>query len=125
MANEITITGGLSASKGGAVIATGTKTKLITMTGDDIYCATQAVGTSHEALTIPAEIGTIGRLFIFNMDATNFITVAIGADMTNTFAKIRAGEFISLQPYTATTGPALRVLADTASVNIMVAATEL
>lgn len=121
MANELTITGGISASKGGAVIATGTKTKLITMTGNDMFCGTQEVGTSHEALNVPAEIGTIGWLYIYNTDATNFIEVAIGSDMTNTFAKIPAGCFISLMPSSST----IRVKADTAAVTVMVAITEL
>lgn len=120
MANEIQIVAGLSASKGGANIATGTKTKLLTMAGDDMYQATQNVGTAHEALLLPAEIGTLGALMIYNMDTTNYLELAVGADMTNKIAKIRPGAFCLLEPPSAT----LRVAANTAAVNILVAAVE-
>ena len=83
MANEITQTVGLAASKGGSVINPGTMTKLLTMTGDDMtqYTVTSATATAT-AFTWGSITGAPVAVMIKNLDATNYVEIAGTVDGT-------------------------------------------
>lgn len=82
MANEITQVVSLLASKSGASINTvgssGSATKQYDMTGADMASGTMNVGTTDEAIPIPADIATCKLLYLKNLDATNYIEFSYG-----------------------------------------------
>lgn len=102
MANEITTSVSLSASKGGASVASGTKSKNFDMTGADMQQGTQLVGyAADEEIVINADVGTEGVVMITNLDAANPIELSYdtGANFAAyKFAKVRAGQSILFQP---------------------------
>ena len=61
----------------------------VTMTGTDFLLDTQEIGTSDESIT-EGEIGTLGWVIIYNLDATNYVEVGLTASYT---VKLLAGEF--------------------------------
>jgi hypothetical protein len=104
MANEITISASLVASKGGASISSGTLSKQIDMTGIDMETATQAVGTSNEQLAIHADIATPLDILIKNLDATNYVEIFRDNADAQLIAKLTPGAFcfcpgINVKPY--------------------------
>lgn len=123
MANEITLSTSLTASKGGASVTSGTSSKSLTMTGGDMYQATQSIPTSANGevvafgdITQPA-----GQVLIKNLDAANFVTFALGdTGMSSPFAKLRAGCSMLFEPVAA----AIYCKADTGAVVIQVTAVE-
>jgi hypothetical protein len=120
MANEITATASLSASKGGASI-NNSGSKVADMAGDQMIGNVQAVGTAAEALNV-GDVSTIGYVYLKNMDATNFVEVALdSAVSTQIFAKLLPGDVTLVKAKTAT----MYVKADTAGVNLFVGAAEL
>jgi hypothetical protein len=120
MANEITIAATLSATKNGATV-TSTASALVTMTGDEMLTNVQNVGTSAEAVTV-TDLDTAGYAFFKNMDATNFLELALDSSVsTQVFAKLFPGQF-ALLPLKTTT---IYAKADTAGVNLLVTACEL
>lgn len=81
MANEISITAKLNASKGGASATNLTSTDTLDMTGVNISSDVQDVGTSYETISTGG-VNTTGSdywVLIYNMDATNFMTVSFDA----------------------------------------------
>lgn len=81
MANEISITAKLNVSKGGASATNLTSTDTLDMTGVNISSDVQDVGTSYETISTGG-VDTTGSdywVLIYNMDATNFITVSFNA----------------------------------------------
>jgi hypothetical protein len=125
MANEITAVVSLSASKSGASINTvgssGSATKQYDMTGADMASGTANIGTSDEALPIPADIATCKALFIKNLDATNYVEFSYGTG--GSFAavvRIDPGMSVLFRP-TSTT---CYVKANTAACDIFWAAVE-
>jgi hypothetical protein len=120
MANEITISATLSASKNGAQV-TSTASTLVSMSGDEMLTNVQNVGTSAEAVTV-ADLDTAGYAFFKNMDATNFVEIALdSAVSTQVFCKLLAGEFSLIKLKTTT----IYAKADTGAVNLLVTACEL
>lgn len=125
MANEITAVCSLSASKGGASINTvgssGSATKQFDMTGADMASGTMNVGTTDEALPIPADIATCKMLFIKNLDATNYVefSYATGGSFVAR-VRIDPGASVMFRP-TSTT---CYVQANTAACDIFWAAVE-
>ena len=73
MANEITITGSLTGSKGSAGISSGSVSKSFDMAGDDFQTITQTIATTETTLTPSTGIGTEGAFMIRNLDTANFI----------------------------------------------------
>lgn len=93
-----------------------------TLTGDHARGTVQDIGfAAHEALDIPAEIGTPGWFYVQNQDADNFVQV--GIDNAGTFAP-----FMSLLPGEAQVvrlaTDALYAKADTAAVKLYFFITE-
>jgi hypothetical protein len=89
MANELNVGITLSFSKGGARV-TRAFTDSITVSGNVGQQAVQTVGTSEEALTAHSDIGTIGYVFLHNMDSTNY--VEFGRTTGVYTIKLQAGE---------------------------------
>jgi len=89
MANEITLNLQLDYSKSGAVLKR-TVSMNVTVTGDSLTHGVQSVGTSEEALTISADIGTPGYTFLKNLDATNYIEVGSTTGVYD--IRLKAGE---------------------------------
>lgn len=119
MANEITASASLRASKGGATI-TLSGTVLVDMTGADLYQATQEIGTGAETVSFGDITGAPAYVYVENLDTTNY--VEFGGDVGLTVFKLRlnAGECMVLHLDSAT----LYAKADTAAVNIFVGAAE-
>ena len=120
MANEISLSVGFSASKGGVTVRAPSGGITRNMAGTEMISNVQSVGTSAEALQL-GDVTTIGYLVVKNLDATNFVEI----DSANTFdkfpQKLLAGDQVVLRPQTAT----IHVKANTAAVDIAVTAVEL
>ena len=120
MANEIIASASLGSSKNGANISANA-TKTADMAGDQMIGTVQIIGTAAEAISL-GDVSTIGYIFLKNMDATNFVQIALDSGVsTAIFAKLLAGDITLVKAATAT----LYAKADTANVNLLVAATEL
>lgn len=114
MANEKTLTLKYTATKGGASITTGTLTDEWTMTGADMATGTQAVGTSVEVATIPADISYPADVLVKNLDATNFVNVYVDSGGSYQCSKLLPGTACMLTGIAAI--PYLK--ADTASCQV-------
>ena len=89
MAGELKNTGRLTFSKAGADYSvTGSST--IDVTGFNAIKATKQLSTSDYNFD-KGNVGTIGRVFVLNLDTTN--NVIVGADGTNYPIKIKPGSF--------------------------------
>ena len=120
MANELGIIVQLKWAKGGVALSHST-TSTRDMTGAVLYQNVQAIGTSTEQITLPADLaGVPGMIVLKNLDATNFIEIGLdsASPMTQKFAKLLPGQIIPIPPSTAT----LYAKADTAACNLLVMA---
>lgn len=101
MANEIALVGSLSVNRNGANTVASASAS-ITQTGTDYGLRTQNVGTAAELID-KGDIGTVGYLFIKNLDPTNYVELALDSGATQIFAKLLPGEFAIIptrqQPY--------------------------
>lgn len=120
MANEITMTAGLSASKGGAVVNPGTQTKLLTMAGSNMVQYTFPLTTSATAVSFTGITGVPAGVLIKNNDSTNYIEVGGDSGLTVFKLKLLAGEFVLLTPSSAT----MYYKANTATCQVFVVAVE-
>ena len=103
MANEISHTTSLTASKAGVSVA-GSATKINDMAGDQMVTIVQIIGTAAEALTL-TDVATLGFLRVRNMDPTNYVQIATDASVsTGIFARLLPGQslLIPTEPTTAT-----------------------
>lgn len=91
MAQEITVIAGLAFSKGSSSQEFGPLRKLIDMAGEGAVWHRQTIGTSAEAVTIPADIASAGWCIVVNRDDENFVNFRIGSGGSN-FAKLLPGE---------------------------------
>jgi hypothetical protein len=114
MADEKTITLKYTATKGGASITTGTLTDTWNMGGADMATGTQAVGTSVEVATIPADISYPADVIVKNLDSTNFVNVYTDSGGTSQCSKLLPGTLCYLAGISAI--PYLK--ADTASCQV-------
>lgn len=119
MANEIAVSFALSASKGGATISLA-KSKSLDMVGTDMGQMTQQIGTSAEVIAFGDIAMPTAYLAITNLDATNFVELALDSGMVNKFAKLLPGAFCLFPPCTS----AIYAKADTAAVTVQVGAME-
>ncbi len=121
MANEISVSASLAASKGGADVST-SQSLSIDMNGEDMIDGTQVVGTSAELLNLGDITAPPAYVQVKNLDASNFILLSADANFTanvSAFAKLLPGG-IALFP------PACNVYAraDTSPVRIACTAVE-
>lgn len=118
MADEITTTIQIRAAKAGASLSFASS-KNNNMAGAVIYQNTQAIGTSTEQITLPADLsGTPSFLVLKNLDTTNYVEVGLNTPVTQIFAKLTAGQSLLIPCGTAT----YYALANTAACNVMVIA---
>jgi len=124
MANEITASAQLSASKNGVTLNNSVSLTVQAskdMAGDQMTQNVQIIGTSAEALDV-GDVSTIGYVLIKNLDSTNFVELALDSGVsTQKFAKLRAGDFAVFPASTAT----IYAKADTSPCNCLVMAIEL
>lgn len=103
MANEISITVGMACTKDELVIKESTTTVRRDMAGTHAASIVQDIGTTYEALDIPAELATLGYCYLKNVDATNYIE--IGRDVGAAFygvIRLKPGD-IALVRFSAAT----------------------
>jgi hypothetical protein len=91
MASEITLAGLLRFSKGGSADELGLNA-LADMSGAEFTRFRQAVGTSEEALNLPADISSPYWVFLINRDATNFIKFRFATGTTE-YIKVLPNKF--------------------------------
>jgi hypothetical protein len=107
-----------------AAISSGTLSKAVTAAAEDVYTATQSIGTSSEILLIPAEIaaGSAGVILIKNTDTSNYVEFAFTNPAVPGASTIRidAGCFAMLPKPSA----ALYGIANTSAVVVQVWAVE-
>lgn len=96
MANEITKSVALAVSKGGAAIASGTKSETQDMTGGDVYTGTQTIDTTAGALAWGECDTPCGSLAIANNSTADTVT------LTATTIILRPGDVCLFQPGTST-----------------------
>ena len=121
MANEISATCNISATKGGATV-TASNSVSATMSGDQMITNVQIIGTASEAILL-GDVTTLGYIYFKNMDATNFVSISVLATAVaaTSFSKLLAGEACMVKAV----GTQYTAIADTASVNLQVVAIEL
>jgi len=91
MANELKIRLSYEYKKGSGKVHKVNSFQSITVTGNNVRgLEVQAVGTSKENLNKPSDMGTIGWVFLHNLDPTNF--VEFGDDADGPSLKLKAGE---------------------------------
>ena len=82
MANEITVTTGISIAKGNLTRTIPVRTFQADMAGVRVITNSQAVGTTHEALVV-GDLASAGYCTITNLDGTNY--AELGVDVSGTF----------------------------------------
>ena len=119
MANEIKVTASLSCTNGNFVFPkVGSSEQSITQTtlggGGPGYLS---IGTSEEAITF-TDVGTLGWIWIKNLDSTNFIKFGPeSAGAMVSCGKLKAGESCVFR---LMTGITLRMQADTAACKVQI-----
>lgn len=88
MADELKIGLVVSYDKNGAKYVR-SEHQEVDITGDSIGGQIQSIPTSNTALVVPAAIGTVGWVYIKNLDATNYVSVGLTGSYT---IKLLAGE---------------------------------
>lgn len=86
-----TITASLTATSGSAGLPSGSLTKSYTNTGPDLASFSQAIGTSYEQLSVPADVSFPAHLQITNDDSTATFSVALTSADTYIFASLAPG----------------------------------
>lgn len=121
MANEITDNMSFSVVKGG-VTAAMTLNLQRTLTGVGAFTGRQTIGTSAEALVFPSDLTTEGmtKVTFKNEDSTNYVELALDSGMTNIFAKIPAGQGMTLCCHTG--NPTYYARANTAAITLAMVA---
>jgi hypothetical protein len=122
MADEIRFSLSLQASKGGAAIATGTLSDSADMSGVDMGTVTQSIGTSNEALDIPADVSGDVTMVVKNLDATNYVEIFKDSGNSHLLSKLLPGEACFLNRVPSTTS--LYGRSNTAAVQIQLWVTE-
>jgi hypothetical protein len=121
MANEITGSVSITASKNGAAVSA-SATIAATMSGEQMISNVQIIGTSSEALVL-GDVTTIGYVYLKNLDATNFVSISVLATAVagTSFTKLLPGECCLFKAVSTT----ITAIADTSAVNLQVVAIEL
>lgn len=88
MANELALSARLIFNKGGAS-ARMSEGISVDVTGDSFTHEVQEIGTSEEILFQGTDLGTLGYVFLKNLDSTNYVQVGITGQYS---IRLRAGE---------------------------------
>ena len=99
MANEITASSSLSATKGGVDVQQSTSVTF-DMAGEDMIDCTQTIPITNVVVNLGAITVPAAFLQLKNLDATNYIQVATDANFNanEIFSTIRPGRHIQIQP---------------------------
>ncbi len=118
--SDYNITGAISGTKNNAPLNRSYSAG-VTMAGNELSYGTQLIPTTWTALTWGSITGTPGAAFIHNLDATNYVQLALANDNSGIFARLKADEVsvIKFEP-----GITIYAKANTASVRIEKAAAE-
>lgn len=122
MADEIRTSISVSVAKGGASIATGTLSDTADMSGVDMGTVTQSIGTTNEALDIPADVTGDVVLCIKNLDATNYVEIFKDSGNSHLLSKLNPGESCLLMRVPSSSS--LYGRANTAAVQVQLWVTE-
>ena len=92
MANEINVSASIRARKSGAQVSRGESIR-VTMTGDSMHHGVTSIATGGTALehAEAAAEGTVGYVWVKNLDSTNFVTLGTHSSSNHT-VKLLAGE---------------------------------
>jgi hypothetical protein len=89
----------------------------ITLVGNNLQGNVQAIGTSSEIITL-TDVGSSGYVFLKNLDATNFVSIA------QTNPAVAAAALVKLLPgewcFIPTPLTAIYAIADTGSVDLQI-----
>lgn len=119
MADEITQTIRLTATKNGALIGLSTS-KTTTLVGSGMFQNTQTIGTTAELVSFGDLAGAPSQLLIRNLDPVNFIELGGDSGLTVFKLALLAGEAMLVRMSSGT----LYAKANTAAVLIQIGATE-
>jgi hypothetical protein len=121
MANEVQATASLTCTKSGQTV-TGNVTQTVTLAGVGMWQNTQNIGTVTEQLAFPSDLTTEGvtYLWLYNVDATNYVQIGLDTPVTQIFTKILPGGIAIIPVYTA--NPVYYAKANTAAVNLRMVA---
>lgn len=123
MANEKRLSLSFAVVKDG-VTAQLAKTTTGDLSGDQLSATVQSIGTSWEAIVV-TDLASVELIAISNLDATNFVEVAVESAGTNKFAKLTAAGTPKSTLYVpAASGVTFYAKADTAPCSIQVLAVE-
>lgn len=95
MADELTVSINFAFLKAGSQSIGQSLNKAVTVAGVYTASAVQAIGTSDETLTFPADLATVGYVLFQNLDDTNLIE--IGNDGSNYPIRLKPGEIAVLR----------------------------
>jgi hypothetical protein len=124
MANEINIQAALTFQRFTPAVLLGAGAKDITQTGKEASCATQSLTNTS---AVAAEVGnvpdgTLGFIFIKNLNAepdTKTLTVLSG---TTAFGKLKAGQFCLIPVNSVVTASSIKVQASAGTIDVLVVA---
>lgn len=106
MANEITLTLGLTVSKGGVTETFNPGQKQFTMSGTNIARLTQTVGfAAAEVLILGDVVGAPGYILMHNLDATNYVEVFNETGATLPVVHLRPGGYALFEFAASATAP--------------------
>lgn len=92
MADELTLDCAVSYSKGGVSVAPTLGELLVTVSGTELIHEIQLIGTTEEAIGMPADVATPGYAVFFNRDATNYVSIRRATGEGN-MIKLKPGEY--------------------------------
>lgn len=94
-----------------------TRTITITQSGNVVWSDTVTINTSATTIT-PGSVATLGVMIVENLDAANFIKVAVDDGGTPKYwGKVKAGEAYPIRLLPGTT---VKMIADTAAVKVQI-----
>jgi hypothetical protein len=121
MANEITVSGQLSVTKGSLALRKSIGTQRFDMTGTAYSAGVQSIATTAAgvAVSIATAVGTPGFAYFVNLDPTNYVEIGIQHSGTTfvAFMKVEAEE-TSLPIRLAVASNALYARANTSAVEV-------
>lgn len=119
MANTISLLTGIQHTRTSpqAPVNVQTQTTNITQSGNIVFSDTPTIATSATTITT-GSISTLGIMVVENLDAANFIKIAVDDGGTPKYwGKVKAGERFPIRLLPGTT---VKMIADTAAVKVQV-----
>lgn len=119
MANTISLLSGIQHTRTSPQnpVNVPTATVNISQSGNVVWSDLVSIATSATTIT-PGSVGTLGIMVVENMDAANFIKIAVDDGGTPKYwGKVKAGERFAFRLMTGTT---IKMIADTATVKAQI-----